>query len=89
LEERVSEVERELSRVERTQKATGDHLNAAPAPQLQAASGVDMLEVQEVMDDLEKKIMGNVAKDFERKGEVSKPKKKQMMFAQDEMVGQS
>ena len=48
-----------------------------------------MFQVQEVMDDLEKKIMGNVEKDFERKGEVSKPKKKQMMFAQEEMVGQS
>ena len=83
----MSEVQQELRDFQRAQKATGDHLNAAAAQQ--PVSGVDMFQVREVMDDLEKKIMGNVAKDFERKGEVSKPKKKQMMFAEEEVVGQS
>jgi len=82
LEERLSEIQGEVSHLERVSRPRDQG-----APVASSASP-DMSQVEELMDELERKIMDKVAKDFERKGETSKPKKK-MMFAQDEMAGQS
>ena len=82
LEDRLSEIQGEVSHLERLSRSRDQAPPAAsPAPP-------DMSQVEELMDELERKIMDKVAKDFERKGEASKPKKKMMMM-QDDMVGQS
>ena len=82
LEDRLSEIQGEVSHLERLSRARD------PAPRSASPAPPDMSQVEELMDELERKIMDKVAKDFERKGEASKPKKKMMMM-QDDMVGQS